>query len=76
VAEDSMSEFINFVALNANNEEMGKKFLSIMSEKQINKIKLRKWFINEGYNISLDECQELLINRDNIINHINQVKGY
>jgi len=55
-----MSDFIEFVADNANNQSVGTEFIQQLAN-GVNKEELQKWFRNKGYDISLQECQELFV---------------
>lgn len=70
-----MSDFIEFVADNANDQSVGTEFMQQLA-KGVSKDELQKWFRNKGYDVSLQECQELLIKKANILALENNVKGY
>ncbi|MBP7737523.1 MAG: hypothetical protein KA369_16195 [Spirochaetes bacterium] len=55
-----MSDFIDFITDNANNQTTGKKLLALLADKKTTKAKLQAWFKKEGYDITLQECQELI----------------
>jgi hypothetical protein len=70
-----MSDFVEFVGDNANNQSVGNEFMQQLT-KGVSKEELQKWFHTKGYDISLQECQELIIKKDNILALEANVKGY
>ena len=78
--EVTMSDFIDFITDKANDPATGKKLLVLLADKKMTKEKLQAWFKKEGYDITLQECQELIDKKGNfkgiggIISNNNNVK--
>ena len=70
-----MSDFLKFVADNANNVEVAKSFIDELKSKT-GKMELQAWYKERGYDLTLQECQELIRKKKNIINAGNAVKAY
>ncbi len=65
-----MSDFIKFVAVNADNAKTGEEFSNIMNSSNLTNSVLQGWFKERGFDITLQECQELIDNKTDIINHL------
>lgn len=70
-----MSDFVEFVADNAYNQSVGNEFVQQLTN-GVNRKELQTWFKDKGYDVSLQECQELINKKDNMIILGNTVKGY
>lgn len=71
-----MSDFIDFVADKANDQAIGKELLDLLA-KGTTKEALQSWFKDLGYDISLQDCQELIDKKDNFASFnttVNNVK--
>lgn len=62
-----MADFIDFIAKEAGNREVGKKFIELL--KKGDAVELKNFFDSLNYtDISLSDCQTLIIKKHNIIN--------
>jgi hypothetical protein len=62
-----MADFIDFIAKEAGNREVGKKFIELL--KKGDAAELKSFFDSIDYTgVSLDDCKTLINNRQNIIN--------
>ncbi|MDH7552517.1 MAG: hypothetical protein GYA16_14435 [Spirochaetes bacterium] len=62
-----MADFIDFIAKEAGNREVGKKFIELL--KKGDAAELKNFFDSNGYSdVSLDDCKKLIQNKQNIIN--------
>lgn len=71
-----MADFIDFVAKEAGNREMGEKFIKVL--KQGDAHELKKFFDSNDYTgVSIDDCKTLINNRQTIINSVDtNLKDY
>jgi hypothetical protein len=67
-----MSDFFKFV----EDLKDTSNFSSQLSKDGITKKDLQVWFNNQGYDVSLQECQEILNKKEYIKGGIDSVKGY
>lgn len=70
-----MSDFLKFIADNANNADIGNSFIKELSS-GTSRMELQAWFKERGYDLTLQECQELIDKKKNIIKTGDTVKGY
>ncbi len=68
-----MSDFIEFVADHANDQAVGNEFIQKLNS-GTEKVALQEWFRKKGYDITLQECQELISKKDNIVPLENNLK--
>ncbi len=62
-----MADFIDFVAKEAGNRELGKKFIELLKEGDARELK--NFFDSSDYTgVSIDDCKTLINNRQAIIN--------
>lgn len=59
-----MSDFIDFIADYANDQNTGKQLLNMLTG-GTTKEALQKWFRDLGYDVTLQECQELIDKKGN-----------
>lgn len=74
-----MSNFIKFVTDNATNQQIGSALKTELANEKASNATIQNWFKVQGYDLTLQECQELLDKKSSLITHIdatNQVKGY
>jgi len=61
-----MADFIDFIAREAGNREVGKKFIELLKKGE--PVELKNFFDSIDYTgVSLDDCKTLINNRQNII---------
>ncbi len=64
-----MADFIDFIAKEAGNREVGKKFIELL--KKGDPVALKNYFDSIDYTgVSLDDCKTLINNRQNIPNSV------
>jgi hypothetical protein len=74
--EEIMSDFFKFVEDNGSNFAIGQEFIKNLNDTNINKKILQGWFSGKGYDVSLQECQELINKKEFINAGVDSVKGY
>ncbi len=71
-----MSDFFKFVEDNGGKPEVGSELVKTLENNGITNQALQDWFQTKGYNVTLQECHQIIEKKSYIINGINSVKGY
>lgn len=71
-----MSDFFKFVEDNGGKPDVGSDLVRILENKKTTNKILQQWFLKKGYDVTLQECQQIIEKKNYVINGINSVKGY